>query len=194
MINCTQCGYENDETSKFCRSCGAKLDPYVQQTEEQSAQEKGAFSGAEVKTAEPISPEEMKNDYGTGSFQNNSMDSGYHDYYGEQAPQYYYSEEQSKTGGGNIGYAIASLICGILSMICCCLPLFGGVLAVAAIVLGCITLCSKFDGKGMAIAGIITGGIGVLLLIVVLIFNAMNNSGALEDLLNELSYYLDEGY
>ncbi len=64
--------------------------------------------------------------------------------------------------------AIVALICGILSMLCCVVPVFGFILSIAAIVLGIIESKkigrgeSNAKGKGMAIAGIILGVVGVL--------------------------------
>ena len=84
--------------------------------------------------------------------------------YNAQPPQNYSSNQNElKQEGGKIGFSIASLVCGILSITCCCSTIFGFILAVAAIVLGIIVLRNKYDGKGMAIAGIITGGIGFLI-------------------------------
>ena len=68
--------------------------------------------------------------------------------------------------------AIVALICGILSMLCCYVPLFGFILSVAAIVLGIIEVKkigkgeSSLKGKGMCIAGIILGAAGIVLGIV----------------------------
>ncbi len=73
------------------------------------------------------------------------------------------NQNEIKQEGGKIGFSIASLVCGILSIIFCCSDIFGFILAVAAVVLGIIVLRNKYDGKGMAIAGIITGGIGFLI-------------------------------
>lgn len=84
-----------------------------------------------------------------------------------------------------MGIAIASLVCGILSILCCCLTCFSVVLSIAAIVLGIITLVNKYDGKGMAIAGIATGGVGILL---VAIFLIAGTSSTYQDLLDEIIY------
>ena len=59
------------------------------------------------------------------------------------------------------GLAIASMVLGILSIILCCV--FGGVLALPGLILGIISLATKRDGSGMAIAGIITSIFGLLL-------------------------------
>ena len=67
----------------------------------------------------------------------------------------YNIEEQSKKGSS--GLAIASLVCGCLSIVSC-ITVFGGViLAVAGIVLGIVALSKNCSNKGLAISGIVTG-------------------------------------
>lgn len=61
-------------------------------------------------------------------------------------------------------FAIVSMICGIISVVFSCAWYLAIILAIVAIVLGCMSL--KSSGKGMAIAGIICGGIGVVASIV----------------------------
>lgn len=204
IIYCTQCGSENSNESKFCSNCGSKLEQSVTfNSEEQPAQTEGIFSGEETKplyekitdaeeekpAAIPSYQEEIKINYGTDS-QSNSADSNSNVYYTASQPQYYASTEDNgtKQGGGNIGFAIASLICGIVSLVCCCLTLFSAVLAVAAVVLGVITLCFKYDGKGMAIAGIATGGIGLVIVILAMI---VSGTASYNEILNEI---VDELY
>jgi uncharacterized membrane protein YphA (DoxX/SURF4 family) len=72
------------------------------------------------------------------------------------------------------GLAIASLICGILSLIGCCLWPVSGPLAIVAVVLGFVALGkvksnpAAYGGKGMAKAGLIIGFLGLLATIVIL--------------------------
>jgi hypothetical protein len=64
------------------------------------------------------------------------------------------------------GLAIASLVCGILSIACCGSVLTG----IPAIVLGIISMNkeknepARYGGKGMAIGGIVLGSLSVLIL------------------------------
>lgn len=66
------------------------------------------------------------------------------------------------------GLAIAALVCGILSLVGCCLWPVAGPLAIAAIVLGIMTHSKAkanpgaVGGKGMAKAGMITGILGLI--------------------------------
>lgn len=203
-IYCTQCGSENDVNSKFCSNCGSRLgQSSAPLSEEQPVQKEGVFSSegtesvyekitdAEEEKPAPIPvQDEIKIHYGPDaqSYNNssNSYSSGsYNTYYDTQQTQYYSSnQEMEKQGGGNIGFAIASLVCGICSLLCCCLTLFSAVLAVAAIVLGIITICFKYDGKGMAIAGIITGGFAVVIAIFAMI---ASGTSAYREFINELA-------
>ena len=199
MIYCTQCGNENDENSKFCRNCGAKLQAAAGQEQDNQAEEtvsgqaqspvyEKITDAEEQKPAPILSSEEIKiNSYsGSDSQSYNNSNTGSNPYYDLQSHQYYNTgDNETKQGGGNIGFSIASLVCGILSLICCCLPLFSAVLAIAAVVIGIITLCFKYDGKGMAIAGIITGGIGFLIVIAMFV---IGGTSAYNELINEMQY------
>lgn len=57
------------------------------------------------------------------------------------------------------GFAIASLILGILSCTICCA--IGVVLGVIGLILGIVSLAQKRGGKGLAIGGVVTSGIGI---------------------------------
>ncbi len=199
-IYCTQCGNQNDPSSKFCCNCGAKLErPDFGGGEEAPKQEGGLFSGDEngsyfekITDAEEEKPApipEIQINYGSSDQSYDSNGAGSGGYYDSRQPEYYSQEPYAeKKGGGNIGFAIASLVCGIISLLCCCLGLFSAVLAIAAIVLGIITLCFKYDGKGMAIAGIATGGVAIVIVVFSLI---ISGTSVYNDLLYE---FADEFY
>lgn len=70
-----------------------------------------------------------------------------------------------------MGMAIAALVIGILSMTLCCAG--GTFLGIIGIILGIISLTKNYDGKGMAIAGIITSVLGVLIGIFMLFYLAI---------------------
>lgn len=71
------------------------------------------------------------------------------------------------------GMAIASMVCGIVSLVICCAWYFSGPIAIVAIVMGHISLSriksqpAQYAGKGKAKAGVITGYIGLLLALIV---------------------------
>jgi hypothetical protein len=65
--------------------------------------------------------------------------------------------------------AIASLVLGILSIPSCCCVFAGTPMSIAAVVLGIVAMQKikaqpqMWTGQGLAIGGIVTGGIGILL-------------------------------
>ena len=96
--------------------------------------------------------------------------------------------------------AIIALIAGILSVLCHCVPIAGSsigfLLSVAAIVLGIIEFNkikkgeSSEKGRGMSIAGIILGGVGIvfgIIWLIVVILGAFG--GALGGLFDYYNYY-----
>jgi len=74
-------------------------------------------------------------------------------------------------GGQSQGLAIASLVCGILSLLCCTWFIVG----IAAVVMGFIARSkatsdpANYGGAGFALGGIITGAISLVLGVIVLI-------------------------
>lgn len=84
------------------------------------------------------------------------------------------------------GFGIASMVCGILALITCCLWCTCIPLAVVSIVLGILQI-QKGTAKGMAIAGIVCSAIGLILFLVLTIWgNYLQSSGAYYELLREL--------
>ncbi len=71
--------------------------------------------------------------------------------------------EEGKKGSG---FAIASLVLGILSVLLGWLPFVGWILVILALVFGILALIKikkgTASGKNMAIAGLVLGGIGLL--------------------------------
>ncbi len=166
MKFCTNCGAEVSEGSKFCSNCGTKY--------EEIKSEYDQMWGTVLEEAKE--PEENRGEldikYEEESYTDTAAYSGNEVY---QAPtlqnntQSYEVPSTSQTGNGNIGWSIAGMVCGIVSLVCCCLWYFSILLAIAAIVIGIVSLKNEYDGKGMAIAGLITGGITIFALIVLLI-------------------------
>ena len=80
-------------------------------------------------------------------------------------------------------FAIISMICGILGVLCCCFGVISIVLSVAGVVLGIISIKKAEPLKGMAIAGIVCGAVGLISSIALLIFSAAITSS--QELLEE---------
>lgn len=159
LIYCPQCGSANPSTFKFCSNCGVKLEqPHVFLDEQQpddptpvqqnETADEPVYEKADAEIVSegkvPLTQDELNINYGA-------------------------VERGNDSSGGNSGFAIASMICGIVSVLCCCLTWVSLVLGVGAVVLGIIALKNKYDGKGMAIAGIITGGIGIFIWLIVIL-------------------------
>lgn len=83
---------------------------------------------------------------------------------GQSGYQPYGSTGQPKKGSG---CAIASLVLGILSLILCCVG--GGIFGIIGVILGIISICRKESGRGMAIGGLVTSGIGFVMGIFLLV-------------------------
>ena len=195
VIYCGQCGSRNPDNFKFCSNCGAKLEKAKADTTE-CGKDDPVFSAEQAAPvyekveAEIVNEEkkpvqdEIQINYGAdeGTYSSGGYESSQSRYYSSNNA----SEVNYASSNGNIGFAIASMVCGILSLICCCFSLFSLVLGVAAVVLGILCLSGKYEGKGMAIAGIITGGIGIFIWV---IFILIGGSGMLMELMNEIAYY-----
>jgi hypothetical protein len=106
--------------------------------------------------------------------------------YGQQGydQQYYGQAEQQKPN--NIGFGLTSMILGILSLLLFC-SCVNYILAVLAIIFGIIQLV-KYQNRGMAIAGLVTAGLSILLATIMWIgFSTMTI-----DENNPLYQYLEE--
>lgn len=91
-----------------------------------------------------------------------------------------------------IGLAIASMVLGILSILCCCfIGYWSLILSLTGIVLGIIALVKDYAGKGMAVAGVICSGISIVLILILIIIS-FTGSAMLEDLMNDI--YREIGY
>ncbi|MCI5586372.1 MAG: DUF4190 domain-containing protein [Lachnospiraceae bacterium] len=98
---------------------------------------------------------------------NNYQNNGYNNMNGTSGQQNYYGNEPATETPS--GMAIAGLVLGILSMVCCCIWYVSAILAILALVFSIITVVKNKPGKGMAIAGIVCGAIGLVMAIVVVI-------------------------
>ena len=105
--------------------------------------------------------------YNSNQNDNNYQNNGYNNMNGTNGQQYYYGNEPATETPS--GMAIAGLVLGILSMVCCCIWYVSAILAILALVFSIITVVKNKPGKGMAIAGIVCGAIGLVMAIVVVI-------------------------
>lgn len=96
----------------------------------------------------------------TYSEEMNTEQPEYRNYYAEQQQQ-----QKPEQKSDSNGFGIASMVLGIVSLVffCTCINF---VTAILAIIFGIIQLVRKSSKKGMAIAGLITGGLSLLFAVV----------------------------
>lgn len=100
---------------------------------------------------------------------------------------------------GSSALAIVSLIMGIISLLsgltCFCFGLgfIGGIFGIAALITGGLSIVKKKPGKGMAIAGLITGALGTLIA-AVSIFVLIGALAGFADAMDEMSGYYSNSY
>ncbi len=104
-----------------------------------------------------------------------------------------YSSEPVNYGSGKgqgKGLGIASMICGIVSLIGCCGAWYIGVpCGIVAIILGIVQIV-KNESKGMAIAGIVCGAIGGIMGIIWLVAASyLMSTGIYEELMSQYGSY-----
>ena len=124
---CTKCGFTNEAEAKFCASCGAALSaPVVEPVADTYTNPAEAYT-APVQNPAPV----------------------------YSAPYQYSAPAQPIAQPGK-GFAIAGMVCGIVSLVCI-VPLITGLLG---IIFGAVAKSKGFQG-GMATAGIACGAIGL---------------------------------
>lgn len=94
--------------------------------------------------------------------------------------------------GKSNGFGIASMVCGILALITCCLWCTVIPLAIVSIVLGILQIV-KNESKGMAIAGIVCSAIALFLFILFFAYGKyMETTGVYNEFYNELYDILNQ--
>ena len=101
---------------------------------------------------------------------------------------------QMVTGRGRrktYGWSVASMVCGIISVICCCTGYAGVIFGILAIVFAIISrkILGYFDG--MAIAGLVLGIIGTVLGATLLVATYSIDDADMQKFLDE---YMEEYY
>ena len=160
MKVCSKCGASVAAENKFCTMCGCLVEEVSNETTSQAA---------------PIQDNMAMNQMPVNNMvQNNGMANGYNSY--NQAPQYnpYMNQQMNNVNQGpkTNGLAIAGFICSLIGFLCCTIS------AVVGLVLSIVGLnkikATGENGRGLAIAGIILGALGVITSIVttIIIFGA----------------------
>lgn len=181
MKYCNVCGKEIPFGADRCDECGTPVNGEYQEREYSYSQ------GADHTDAQWNREEQTQGGYsysqsGSGYDQNDRSGQNF-DYYSGQGPVY---EKQS---GARKGFAIASMVLGIVGLVgCCCSMVSYGVLSILLGVVGLIMgiLGLKSDGKGFAIAGIVMASlnivIGILLLILMIASYSMTVNMSAEEI------------
>lgn len=134
---CKYCGTENANNVKFCPNCGASmLEERTQNTYEQPSYEQPDYS----------QPTYQQPDYSQPTYQQPV-------YNQQNYVQQNYSQIPAEEGKG---FAIAGMVCGIISLFC-----FGFILGILGVVFGSIAKSKGYKG-GMATAGVVCGAIGIV--------------------------------
>lgn len=108
-----------------------------------------------------------------------------------QSNDYYnqYGNDMQPQGKGK---AIAALVLGIVAIVfSCCCTYIGIICGVLAVIFGILEIKKNGEGKGMAIAGTICGGIGAVVGLVTTIFNFINISNGDNEFYNTLMSQLE---
>ena len=130
------------------------------------------FDNNGFETGDNINTEGTVENAETTSYTDTSSYDGSQSY---TAPDYNYTAANEPANDSKV-FGIISLVCGIVSLLCSCCGWIGIILSVAAVVLGILSIKKEENAKGMAIAGIVCGGVGLLIGIIVTIMGAAVSS------------------
>lgn len=191
---CNSCGNEIDDNVKFCPMCGAKNEAPIIDVSSDEINVIPDSDDSNINETESVyiskDPfEEMGEAPKMGEvpepvFSNSQTNENTYTQPTEEKP--------------SIALAVASMVVGILSILCCCCGWFGAVLSITAIVLGAISIATKKGGFGMAVAGISCGGVALLLMILLTIgsvsstsyLDSMDLDDVIEQFVDEIEDYM----
>ncbi len=89
-------------------------------------------------------------------------------------------------------FGIASMVCGIVSLVmCCCIGYLGCIAAVAAIVLFILERTVAKTKSGMAVAGLVCGIITIAFTVIGLVLSAIIWDLIPEDIASEISSLME---
>lgn len=83
---------------------------------------------------------------------------------------------------GKIGFGVASMVCGIVALVLCCVGWVSIPVGIVGLVLGCVAVAKKYAGHGMAVAGIVCNVIALALYVLAWLFGV----GSLAAILSSL--------
>jgi len=164
-IICRSCGGENNSANTFCMNCGERITSAPEPTPVVPTDQNNIprAEGEVVSTPTWYNQENTSNPYqNTGSaytpppqYANNTYANS-----GNQAVN------QASNQASNQGLAIASMVCGIVSFVCC----LSIIASIPGLILGIISLTKQQGGRGMAIAGVVLCAISIVFSVIYIIF------------------------
>lgn len=77
---------------------------------------------------------------------------------------------------------IASMVCGIVSILLCCMPFMGLIVAIVGLVLGIVS--QKRGANGFALAGIITSSFGIAFGVIIVVSFIAELDGVIDDVID----------
>ena len=190
-MKCPNCGKEHGVGMNYCIACGTKLDAEIEQAGSNE------YGYQEVKQARPQLQLAMAGATGSGYAQSAYAQPAYatagaaanvqqyaNGTYGQAAVQ---MTGRATSASSTSGLAVASLVFGILSVLTSFLLVGLGLInSILAVVFGAtgIVSCKRHgkSGKGLAIAGLIMGAFGLIIVISriakgVALFNFVKDTG-----------------
>lgn len=187
---CNKCGNSVNEGDVFCSKCGNSLKDINNQ--EVSINEED-FKVYDVYTYNDTTPKE-KIITGESFYSQQDNDNQYYNYQ-DNNNNYNYQDNNVNSQKETVGFAITSMVLGILSILLSCSYIYVSIiLSVLALIFGIIHLKNKKSGQGMAIAGICTGAISILIKIIlfILVFFGVIALGNKNLDLSDYSHIFDE--
>ena len=116
--------------------------------------------------------------------------------YGPGGPTYTPTQPAAPKKSGGNGLAIASMVCGIVAFVICCVDYIMLALGIIAIVLAFVSRSQNGKFSGMAIAGLVLGIIAVVFSLISIICDALYGSqitAYFEDLMNQMQEETQNG-
>ena len=89
--------------------------------------------------------------------------------YQQNPYQQQYQQYQQPAPKKDQALSIGALVCGIMSVILCCVFYIALPISIVGVILGILSLKKKKDGRNMAIIGIVLSSIGLLIAIIAII-------------------------
>ena len=166
-MECKQCRQDYDGNLEACPFCGAQNEAQPGEQSAQPQQQPGAQQDTQYQqpVQQPTQPEQQQ--YQQQQYQQPQQNA-------QQYQQQYQQVPVQNPADNGKGFAIGSLVCGIVGIITCAVPALAIVLGILAIIFGNLAKKKLPDGQaGMATAGFICGIVAIVVAVIVMIVVAV---------------------